>query len=395
MLPLSVGFGVAGLLALAAAAASLSGSPLSPGARELSDLPSAAFLAAAAAALALYALALYLLRRRRSHVLAVCAVAAAIQLVPLAGPLVLSRDVYAYWAYGRLTADHHANPYAVAPARYAADPATRAMASGWRGAATVYGPAFSAASAGLAQATGRSVETAAFVYRLLAALGMLAAVALVALTAPLPAFAAAFVGWNPLLALDFAGGGHNDVWMAVFALAAVALASRRPGASGATWAVAAGVKWTALALLPLSLLQARGRDRRRAALGFALAAGAIAAGAFLLFGSGWLSALGPVAHRHARFALPTRLGEVGLPRWAADIVALAPLAVASPWLVRSARAGRPRLALTTILLLLASPWVLPWYAAWAVPFAAVEEDRLAWALSLALCAYLLPDRVPV
>jgi hypothetical protein len=38
--------------------------------------------------------------------------------------------------------------------------------------------------------------------------------------------------------------------------------------------------------------------------------------------------------------------------------------------------------------------VLPWYAVWAVALAAVEEDRLAWGLSLVLCAYLLPDRVP-
>ena len=129
--------------------------------------------------------------------------------------------------------------------------------------------------------------------------------------------------------------------------------------------------------------------------GFLVAAGLIAAGASLLFGSGWLSALAPFAHRHAGFAVPTRLAQLGLPEWAASLVALAPLAVASPWLVRSARAGRPRLALTTILILLASPWVLPWYAVWAVPLAAVEEDRAAWVLSLALCAYLLPDRVPL
>jgi hypothetical protein len=164
MLPLSLGLGVAGLLGLAAGAASLSGSPLSPGAPELSDLPSAIFFAAAAAAFVLYALALYLVRRRRAAVLTVCAVAAAVQLVPLAGPLILSRDVYARWAYGRVTADHHANPYVVAPAHYAADPATRAMARGWRGADTVYGPAFSAASAGLATTTGRSAETTALLY---------------------------------------------------------------------------------------------------------------------------------------------------------------------------------------------------------------------------------------
>ena len=80
-----------------------------------------------------------------------------------------------------------------------------------------------------------------------------------------------------------------------------------------------------------------------------------------------------------------------LPGW----LALAPLAIAVPWLVRSARRGRRRLGLTSGLLLVATPWLLPWYAVWAVALAAVEEDAGAWVLTLVLCAYLLPDRVPI
>ena len=53
---------------------------------------------------------------------AACALAVAIQLVPLAGPLLLSQDAYAYWDYGRLATRHDANPYAVAPARFPARP---------------------------------------------------------------------------------------------------------------------------------------------------------------------------------------------------------------------------------------------------------------------------------
>jgi len=81
----------------------------------------------------------------------------------------------------------------------------------------------------------------------------------------------------------------------------------------------------------------------------------------------------------------------GLPGW----IALAPLVLALPWLLRSARAGRPRLGLAAALVLVASPWLLPWYAVWAVPLAALDEDRGAWLLTLAVCAYLLPDRVPI
>jgi hypothetical protein len=45
-------------------------------------------------------------------------------------------------------------------------------------------------------------------------------------------------------------------------------------------------------------------------------------------------------------------------------------------------------------LLTIRPWLLPWYAVWVVPLAAVEEDWAGWALGLGLCAYLLPDRIP-
>jgi len=384
------GLGVTALLGLATVAASWHGSPLRAGAPEGSDLPSTVFLAAAGGAFALYLVGLVLLRRSRAGLATVCALAAAIQLVPLAGPLLLSRDVFAYWDYGRLAASHDANPYSEPPARFARDPAERAMAPAWRHTDSVYGPVFTTASVGLAATGGRSSEAAALGYRLLAATGMLLLVALAAVVAPVPAFAAAFVGWNPLLALDFAGGGHNDVWMMVLLLGALALAAARPRLAGVSWALAAGVKWIAVALLPLELLGRTPREALRMFLGFAAAASAIGAVAWLLFGTAWLAALGPFAHLTAAWAVPSRLGEAGLPGW----LALAPLVLALPWLLRSARAGRPRLAAATGLLLVASPWLLPWYAVWAVPLAAVEEDRAAWALTLGLCAYLLPDRIP-
>jgi hypothetical protein len=212
----------------------------------------------------------------------VCALAAAIQLVPLAGPLLLSRDVFAYWDYGRLAAAHDANPYSAPPARFAQDPAERAMAPAWRHSDSVYGPVFTTASAGVAATGGHSSESAALAYRLLAATGMLLLIALAALVGPVPAFAAAFVGWNPLLALDFAGGGHNDVWMMVLVLGGLALAAARPRLAGVSWALAAGVKWIAIALLPLELLGRTQREALRMLLGFAAAAAAIGAVAWLL-----------------------------------------------------------------------------------------------------------------
>ncbi len=386
-----LGASIAALLGLGALAASWPGSPLRAGAPEGSDLPSAVFLSAACCAFALYIGALFVVRRFRPHVAVVLVIAAAIQLVPLAGPLVISRDVYAYWAYGRIAAVHDANPYTVAPERFAADPASRAMAKGWRTSKSVYGPVFSAASAGLAATEGRSPGNAQLAYRAAGAAGMLAVTALAATVAPLPAFAAAFVGWNPLLAVDFAGGGHNDIWMMAFVLGAFALAARRPQFAGASFALAGGVKWIALGLLPLRLLASTRRQALGMIAGFALAGGLLAAVTFYFFGTAWITTLGIFAHRTSDWAIPSRLQQLGLPRW----LALVPLAVFAPLLVRSARAGRPRMGLASMLLLVATPWLLPWYAAWAVPLAAVEEDRLVWVLALAFCAYLLPDGVPL
>ena len=51
-------------------------------------------------------------------------IALAVQLLPLGGPLLLSRDVYSYWAYGRMVWTHDANPYTSVPDRFPQDPAT-------------------------------------------------------------------------------------------------------------------------------------------------------------------------------------------------------------------------------------------------------------------------------
>jgi hypothetical protein len=46
------------------------------------------------------------------------------------------------------------------------------------------------------------------------------------------------------------------------------------------------------------------------------------------------------------------------------------------------------------LLVLTTPWLLPWYATWPIALAAVEDDAAAQILAVAVAAYLLPARVP-
>ena len=84
-------------------------------------------------AFAAYVVAVVVLERARPRLAPILVLAAAIQLVPLAGPLLLSRDVYFYWDKGRIGAVHDGNPYADPPSRYPDDPAYARMGADWYG----------------------------------------------------------------------------------------------------------------------------------------------------------------------------------------------------------------------------------------------------------------------
>jgi hypothetical protein len=49
----------------------------------------------------------------------------------------------------------------------------------------------------------------------------------------------------------------------------------------------------------------------------------------------------------------------------------------------------------TLALLLGSAWLVPWYAIWLVPLAALSASRRLWWGTVALCAYMLVIAVPL
>jgi hypothetical protein len=346
-----------------------------------------------------YGVGLLLVSRRGAAFTAVLALGLAIQLAPLAAPLLLSTDAWTYWDYGRIAAVHDGNPYEDPPEAYPDDPAYPYVGAEWRDETSVYGPAFTLASEPLALAAGSSADAAAWIYKALAALALVAAALLAARLSPRPAFAAAFVAWNPVLAVHFAGGGHNDAWMAALVLAALALgASGRRQLAGAAWVAAILIKWVPLILFPLRVLQARAQGRQVGHLGFAAAAVVLMGLAFWRYGLDWLGAFGPLArnaNQETSFAFPHRLTELGLPRPLALGLLAAAFVGAYVWLLREARRGRARLGLASALLLFAVPYLAPWYLAWTVPLAAAEDDRPALLLGFVLTAYLLRQTVPV
>jgi hypothetical protein len=356
-----------------------------------------AFLACLAAAFVAYLAGLWLLRRGGSGFAAVAAVAAAIQLAPLGAPLLLSSDAWTYWDYGRIAAVHGDNPYRAVPEDYPRDPAAKHVGAAWRDSSSVYGPAFTLASEAVAPL--RSAGAVAWIYKTVAALCVLLAAFLAARLSRRPAYALAFVGWNPVLAVHFAGGGHNDAWVAALVVGALALGSRgRVQWAGVAWCAAIFVKWVPLLLLPLRALEARATGRRVGHLGFAAAAVAILGAATWRYGTGWLHAVGPLARNashETQFALPHRLQQLGVPHAAALALFAAAFALAYLWLLREAARGRARLGLATALLLLSLPYLAVWYVVWTLPLAAAEDDDRAQLVGLVLCAYLLRQTIPV
>ena len=248
----------------------------------------------------------------------VASLAVAIQLTPLAAPLLLSTDAWTYWDYGRIAAVHGANPYVQTPSDFPLDPAFPYVGEKWVDTTSVYGPAFTLASEPLALADGESADAAAWTYKTLAAVALLAATGLATFLARgRRAFACAFVGWNPLLAVHMAGGGHNDVWMAGLVTGALALgATGKRQWAGVAWVAAIMIKWIPLIFLPLRALEARANKRQVGHLGFAAAAAVLVALATWQYGYHWLGALGPLArnaHDETQFAIPHRLEQIGFP----------------------------------------------------------------------------------
>ena len=393
---------VALLVAACVACAWIEGAPLVPddaGRADDANELGPAFLALLLAAFAIYLGALALLRRRSTGLAAVLAAAFTIQLVPLAGPLLLSTDAWTYWEYGRIATVHDGNPYVDRPDEFPDDPAYEHAGAAWRDTTSVYGPAFTLVSEMVARVAGGSAAAAAWIYKVLAAVGVLACVLLAARLARDRPYAAALVGWNPLFAVHFAGGGHNDSWPVALTLAALVLAATgRRAAAGVAWAIAILIKWIPLVFFALRVLQARASRRRVSHAAFAGAVLAVLALATWRYGLDWIRAAGPLrrnAEEQSEYALPHRLEQLGVPHEVAVAVAVVGLVVGLAWLAREARRGRARLGLAGCLLLATTPWLTPWYAIWALPLAAAEEDRRAQLIALGFCAYLLPQAVPL
>jgi alpha-1,6-mannosyltransferase len=370
----------------------------------------------------------------RVALLPVVAAAGVSITLAIAGPLVLSRDVYSYAAYGRIAAVHGSNPYEQAPSDFPTDPFAPVVSDEWVQTRSVYGPAFTLASAGIARAWSGSPAATVLAFKVLAGASVMIAAALAAsacekLRPGREGLAVAIVGLNPVIVVHTVGGGHNDAVVAALLAGALALAvgswrrrsTERPGPGDlfATGLLTLAALVKVVAAMPLLLWvwwivrsSRAGRRGKMAATHLSLAA-AIAVAVTAPFFAGWrtITAIADLASRQG-WASGTRLvargaealgravgGEAGgsALRTTAYAAFLACFAII---LVRWARRARPSTGVwelwgaSLLLFALATPYLLPWYVAWFVPFLALMQDKgMAW-IGVAVGGLLALTAVP-
>ena len=210
-------------------------------------------------------------------------------------------------------------------------------------------------------------------------------------------------GLNPLVLVYGVGGVHNDAFMLLLVLAGMLWAVRsRPALSGAALVGAAAVKVTGGLVLPFLFVASR--EKRRVALGAAAAGAGVLVLVAVLFRSNLGAALTPFSDQGNATSLRSFPGQVsqaflGLHVVSPTVQALAEIALALvvvALLFRTWRGGDwiADAGWATLALLLALPWVMPWYAAWLLPFAALDRGRRLRAAAVVLTAFLLVVRMP-
>jgi alpha-1,6-mannosyltransferase len=358
----------------------------------------AVFLVGAAAA---FVYALFVAWHRKLGLRRVILVGLILHALALILPLLFSRDVYSYTIYGRIVSEYGENPYVSVPLGFPDDPIFPVVSDFWEDSPTVYGPAFTAISAGVTSVAD-SPAASVFAFKALSAVASAATMLLVVAAArrlrpERAAFAGVLVGWNPVVVFHGVGGGHNDALVGL-AIAGAVLLILRGKDLWATGLLVAGALVKAVAVVPLVVLLTASVARRPA--GSRLRALGAHGGVALLVGlpfivpfmqtedptlgqlelasrEGWLapSRFVYTALRGLATALAGQAGKevVSL---SVRVVFAAVLLVAMAALLRHlARApGRiepihvvASMGWGVLFTLMLAPLLLPWYVAWVVP----------------------------
>lgn len=326
----------------------------------------------------------------------------------LLGPPLISQDVFGYLSFARLGALHGLDPYTHVPAEAPMDPLFRFI--GWPFQHSPYGPLFTLLSYAI---TPLGIAGGLWAFKAIAVASSLAAVTLIARAAgrlgQSARWAAAFVGLNPVMLVLAVGGAHNDTLLLLALAATLSLTAASVDTAGAGGAgrdlragasalvAGVGIKLTAGLALPFLILSPpSARERGRTALGAGAAILVLAVVAVIGFGLhalGFLDAIGEQQQLVSTHSIPAEtarlVGLSGTPGWWRNLFAVGFLAVLLVELWRTAHGADWRVGAgwSTLALLASTAWVLPWYAIWVLPLAAVSGNRRLCAATLLACAY--------
>ena len=356
-----------------------------------------AFLLAVGGLSALYLLGLWLTRRLGGTLAALLLlglVPAALAVALLPGYPLLSNDVFKYVMTGRILAVYGENPFLRVPADFPDDRFHDLVY--WKAVVNAHGPLWRGAEGLSALAGGERCASAIMAMKAWPILAYLATCG--ALYAILRAWqpdralsGALLYAWSPLVFLETAQNGHNDVVAALPALVAVWLGVRgRWRWAFPLLAVAVLVKPTAAALGPLLLVAAAREGRASlaaAAQGIAIAL-ALVVMAYAPFWAGPRTLAGLdrddifsaspaelVLHALQAAGWPLDRAMVVAGGLASGLFALLFLLVLLA--VWRRQVSLPGAAAATYLayLLVGAQWFNPWYLLWLLPFGALAPER--------------------
>ena len=348
------------------------------------------------AMLAAYGVALAAIRTLSMRTIVIFVIAA--HVVLLLGPPFQLTDVFNYLGYARLGGLHHLDPYKHVMASEVHDPVFRFTS--WHHLRSPYGPLFTVLSYPLAFVP---LPIAYWVLKVVTVLASLLFIWLVWKCACLlgrdSRFAVLFVAANPIFLIYGVGGFHNDFFMLVPSMAAIALIlARRDRAAGAALMVAVAVKFSAVLLLPFLLIAVRPTGRRvRIVTGAAIAALPLAALSLAFFGFS-IPNLVDQSTLLTDFSVPNVVGDVlGLGGGTPGLLRIANVALvlAVVYLLRRRRDWLSGAGWATLALIASLAWLVPWYVIWLLPLASLGRSVRLRRASHALTVYLVIAFMPV
>jgi glycosyl transferase family 87 len=321
----------------------------------------------------------------------------ALHLILLLSPPMQLTDLFNYLGYARLGAVHHINPYTHGIGAELHDPVYRFTT--WHNLRSPYGPLFTAISYPIALLP---LPVAYWALKLAAVLTSLGFIALVWKCARLlgrdPRFALVFVALNPIYLMFAIAGFHNDFFMLVPSMAAIALLlARRDRSAGAVLMLAVAVKFTAVLLLPFLLIAARPPERRlRVLSGAVLGAIPLVALSLALFGF-TIPNLQDQSTLLTDFSIPNVVGDViGIGGGTPALLRLANVALvlAVIYLLRRKREWLSGAGWATLALIASLAWLVPWYVTWLLPLAALGTSIRLRRATIAFTAFLIVAFMP-